>query len=172
MHLNPPTTWSSKFCYPRLVGSFMISQQVFWYPNGMKTITRWINHLGNVSVILGFHMRYINFGNHMNKSLSFRTILTKVTFVTAYVTYLMLDPTCFVLGMTLVTFILAHVLVKCHFGAFVALSRSFGIFCRNRTLQFVKPGSLVFTDLLRLFFFWTVSYIMVLFFATKAHSLR
>jgi hypothetical protein len=64
----------------------------------------------------------------MNESLSFRTILTKVIFVTASVAYLMLDPTCFVLGMPLDTFILAHVLVKCHFGAFVALSRSSVIF--------------------------------------------
>jgi hypothetical protein len=38
-------------------------------------------------------MRYINFDNLMNESLSFRTILTKVTFVTISVAYLMLDPT-------------------------------------------------------------------------------
>jgi hypothetical protein len=66
-------------------------------------------------------MRYINFDNLMNESLSFRTILTKVTFVTASVAYLMLDPTCFILGMPLDTFILPHVLVKCHLEAFVAL---------------------------------------------------
>jgi hypothetical protein len=57
----------------------------------------------------------------MNESLSFRTILTNVTFVTASVAYLMLDPNCFVLGMPLGTFILPHVLVKCHFEVFVAL---------------------------------------------------
>jgi hypothetical protein len=57
----------------------------------------------------------------MNESLSFRTILTKVTFVTPSVTYLMLDPTCFVLEMSLDTLILPHVLVKCHLKAFVAL---------------------------------------------------
>jgi hypothetical protein len=33
----------------------------------------------------------------------------------------MLDPTSFVLGLPLGTFILAHVLVKCHLKAFVAL---------------------------------------------------
>jgi hypothetical protein len=66
-------------------------------------------------------MRYINFDNLINKSLSFRTILTKMTFVTAIVAYLMLDTTCFVLGMPLGTFILPHVLVKCHLEAFVAL---------------------------------------------------
>jgi hypothetical protein len=57
----------------------------------------------------------------MNQSLSFRTIFTKVTFVTASVAYLMLDPTCFLLEMPLGTFILPHVFVKCHLEAFVAL---------------------------------------------------
>jgi hypothetical protein len=52
----------------------------------------------------------------------FRTILTKVTFVTSSVAYLMIDPTCFVLEMPLGTFIFLHVLVKCHLEAFVALS--------------------------------------------------
>jgi hypothetical protein len=108
----------------------------------------------------------------MNESLSFRTILTKVTFVTPSVAYLMLDPTCFVLGMPLDTLILAHVLVKCHFKAFVALFRSSGIFCQNQTLRFGKWDSPVFTNLLELFFSWTVSYIVTFFFATKAHSLR
>ena len=112
MHLNPPTTWSSKFWYPSLVGSFIISQQVFWYPNDTRTMTRWTNHIGIASVILGFHMRYINFDNLMNESLSFRTILTNVTFVTASVACLILDYTCFVLGLPLGTFILAHVHVK------------------------------------------------------------
>jgi hypothetical protein len=82
-------------------------------------------------------MRYINFDNLINESLSFRTILTKVTFVMTSVAYLMLDPTYFVLG----TLILAHVLVKCHFGAFVALSRSSEIFYQNRTLRFAKPDN-------------------------------
>jgi hypothetical protein len=66
-------------------------------------------------------MIYINFDNLMNESLSFTTILTKVTFVTASVAYLMFDPTCFVLRMPLGIFILPHVLVKCHLEAFVAL---------------------------------------------------
>jgi hypothetical protein len=57
----------------------------------------------------------------MNKSLSFRAIITKVTFVTASVASLILDSTCFILGLPLGTFILAHVLVKCHLEAFVAL---------------------------------------------------
>jgi hypothetical protein len=77
-------------------------------------------------------MRY-TIDNHMNESLSFRTILTKVTFVMASVATLMLNSTCFVLGLTLDTFILAQVLVKCYFEAFVALSRSSRIFCQNRT---------------------------------------
>jgi hypothetical protein len=67
----------------------------------------------------------------MNESLSFRAILTKVTFVTASVASLMLDTTCFVLGLPLGTFILTHVLVKCHLEAFIALSRNSGIFYRN-----------------------------------------
>jgi hypothetical protein len=57
----------------------------------------------------------------MNEGLSFRTILTKVTFVMVSVAYLMLDPTCFVLELPLGTFIIAHVLVKCHLEVFVAL---------------------------------------------------
>jgi hypothetical protein len=64
---------------------------------------------------------YIIIDNLMNESLSFRTILTKVTFIMASVTNLMLDSTYFVLGLPLGTFILAHVLVKCHLEAFVAL---------------------------------------------------
>jgi hypothetical protein len=80
-------------------------------------------------------MRYI-IDNLMNESLSFRAILTKVTFVMASVASLMLDSTCFVLGLPLGSFILDHVLVKCHFVAFVALSRSSRIFCRNQTLWF------------------------------------
>jgi hypothetical protein len=109
-------------------------------------------------------MRYINFDNLMNESLSFMTIHTKVTFVTASVAYLMLDPTCFVLGMPLSTFILAHVLIKCHFEGFVALSRSYGIFL-------LKSDNLIFTYLLRLFFSWTVSYTVDFFFAAEAPSL-
>jgi hypothetical protein len=66
-------------------------------------------------------MRYIIIDNLMNECLSFRTILTKVTFVTASVAYLMLDPTCFVIGLPLDTFILTHVLVKCYLDVFVAL---------------------------------------------------
>jgi hypothetical protein len=57
----------------------------------------------------------------MNESLSFRTILTKVIFITVSVAYLMLDSTCFVHGMPLGTFIVPHVLVKCHLEAFVTL---------------------------------------------------
>jgi hypothetical protein len=60
--------------------------------------------------------------------LSFRTILTKVTFVMTSVASLMLDSICFVLGLPLGTFILTHVLVKCHFEAFDTLSRTSGIF--------------------------------------------
>jgi hypothetical protein len=65
----------------------------------------------------------------MNESLSFRAILTKVTFVMASVASLMLDSTCIVLRLPIVTLILVHLLVMCHFKAFVALSRSFAIFC-------------------------------------------
>jgi hypothetical protein len=83
-----------------------------------------------------------------------------------------LDSTFFVLGIPLGTIILAHVLVKCHFEAFIALSRSSGIFCQNRTIRFAKPDPLILTDFLRCFFFWTVSYIMVFFFASKSPSLR
>jgi hypothetical protein len=64
----------------------------------------------------------------MNERLSFRAILTKMNFVTAREASLMLDFTCFVLGVPLGTFILTHVLVKCHFKALVALSRRYGIF--------------------------------------------
>jgi hypothetical protein len=64
---------------------------------------------------------YIIIDNLMNENLSFSTILTKVTFVTASVASLMLDSTCFVLVLPLGTFILAHVLIKCHVEAFVAL---------------------------------------------------
>jgi hypothetical protein len=84
----------------------------------------------------------------MNERLSFRTILTKMTFVVANVASLMLDSTCFILGFPLGTFILAHVLVKCHFKAFVALSRSSRIFCRNQILWFAKLNIPVLTDLL------------------------
>jgi hypothetical protein len=57
----------------------------------------------------------------MNESLSFMAILTKMTFITASIASLMLDSTCFVFALPLGTFILAHVLVKCHLEAFVAL---------------------------------------------------
>jgi hypothetical protein len=83
-----------------------------------------------------------------------------VTFVTAGVASLMLDSTCFVLGSSLGTFILAQVLVKCHFEVFVALSKGSEIFCRNRILRFVKPDSPILIDLFRCFFFWIVNYIM------------
>jgi hypothetical protein len=89
----------------------------------------------------------------MNESLSFRANLTKVTFIMASVASLILDPTCFILGLPLGTFTLAHMLVKCHFEAFVALSRSFAIFYQNRILQFAKPDNLILVDLLRRFFF-------------------
>jgi hypothetical protein len=147
------------------------SQQVFWYPNGTRTITIWTNHLDNASVILGLHIRYI-IDNLINESLSFRVILTEVTFVTAGVASLMLDSTFFVLRLPLDTFILAHVLVKCHFEAFAALSRSSRIFCRNQTIWFIKPDTPVLTDLFWYFFFWTIIYIVAFFFARKAHSLR
>jgi hypothetical protein len=74
-------------------------------------------------------MRYIFIDNLTNKSLSFRTILTKVTFVTISVASLIFDSTCFVLGLSLGTFILTHVFVKCHLEVFVALSKSSKIFC-------------------------------------------
>jgi hypothetical protein len=172
MHLNPLTTWSNKFWYPSLVGFFMMSQRVFWYTNGTRAITRWTNHLDNANVILGFHMRYINLDNLMNESLSFRTILTKVTFVMASVAYFIFDPTWFVLGMPLGTFILPHVLVKCHLETFVTLPWSSKIFWQNRILRFAKPDSPVLKNLLQSFFFWTDSYIVAFFFATKAPSLR
>jgi hypothetical protein len=52
--------------------------------------------------------------------LSFTTILTKVTFVSASVVSLIFDSTYFVLGLPLDTFIFVHVLV-CHLEVFVAL---------------------------------------------------
>jgi hypothetical protein len=67
----------------------------------------------------------------MNESLNFMIVLTKVTFVTASVVNLILDSTCFILRLPLSALILAHVLVKCHFKAFVALSRSSRIFYQN-----------------------------------------
>jgi hypothetical protein len=93
-------------------------------------------------------VRYIIIDSLVNKSLSFWIILTKVTFVTASVASLMLDPTCFILGLSLGTFILAYLLVKCHFEAFIALSRSSEFFCPNRILRFAKPNSSVLTDLI------------------------
>jgi hypothetical protein len=54
-------------------------------------------------------MRYIFIDNLTNKSLSFRTILTKVTFVMTSVASLMFDFTCFINGLSLDTFILDHV---------------------------------------------------------------
>jgi hypothetical protein len=89
---------------------------------------------------LGHKVRYISIDNLMPESLSFSTILTKLTFVTTSVASLMLDSTCFVLGFLLSTFFLAHVLVKCHFEAFVVLSRSSGTFCQNQILRSVKTG--------------------------------
>jgi hypothetical protein len=85
---------------------------------------------------------------------------------------LMLDSTYFISILPLGTFILAYVLVKCHFKAFVALYRSSEIFCWNRILWFAKLDSPVLTDLFWCFFFWTVSYIATFFFITKAASLR
>jgi hypothetical protein len=76
-------------------------------------------------------MKYIIIDNLMNEGLSFRTIFTKVIFVTASVPSLMLDSTYFVLGLPLGTLILSHVPVKCHFEAFVALFRSSRIFCHS-----------------------------------------
>jgi hypothetical protein len=130
-------------------------------------IVRLINHLYSASVIFGSQVRYISLDNLMNERLSFKTILAKMTFVTASVASLMLDSTCFVHELPLGSFILAHMLVKCHFKVFVALSRSSRIFYRNRILQFAKPDCPILTDLLRCFFFCTVSYII-----TKAPSLR
>jgi hypothetical protein len=152
MYLNPPTTWSSKFWYLILVGSFIVSQQVFWYPNATMTITRWANHLYSASVNFGSQVSYIIIDNLMNEGLSFRIILIKVTFVTSSVASLMLDSTWFVLGLPCGTCILTHVLVKCHLEAFVALPWSSEIFYRNRILQFAKPDSPIVTDLLRSFF--------------------
>jgi hypothetical protein len=93
-------------------------------------------------------MRYIIIDNVMNENLRFRTILTKVTFVTTSIASLMLDSTCFVLGLLLGTFILAHVLVMCHLEVFVAQSRSSRVFCQNWTIRFAKPDPPVLTDLL------------------------
>jgi hypothetical protein len=108
----------------------------------------------------------------MNESLGFRALLTKVTFVKTSVASLMLDSTCFFLRLPLDTFNLAHVLIKCHFEVFAALSRSSKIFYQNWTIRFAKLDTLVLTDFLRCFFFWLVSYIVVFFFASKTHSLR
>jgi hypothetical protein len=72
---------------------------------------------------------YIIIDNLMNESLSFRIIFTKMTFVMVSVASLMLDSTCSILGLLIGTFILAHVLVKFHFEAFVALYKNSGIFC-------------------------------------------
>jgi hypothetical protein len=66
-------------------------------------------------------MRYIVIDNLMNENLSFRANLTKVTFVMTSVASLILDSTYFVLVLPLGTFILAHVLVKCHLEVFIAL---------------------------------------------------
>jgi hypothetical protein len=75
-------------------------------------------------------MRYA-IDNLMNESLSFRRILTKVTFAMASIASLMVDSTCFILELPPRFFILAHVLVKCHFEAFVALSINSGFFLPN-----------------------------------------
>jgi hypothetical protein len=76
-----------------------------------------------------------------------------VIFITVSVASLMLDSTCFLLGLSLGTFILAHVLVKCHLEAFVALSKSTEIFYQNWILWFAKSNSPVLTDLPRSLFF-------------------
>jgi hypothetical protein len=98
-------------------------------------------------------MRCIIIDNLMNENLSFRTNHIEVTFVTTSVASLMLDSSCFVLGLPLVTFILAHVPFKYHFEAFIALSRGSGIFCQNQTIRFAKPDHPVLAGLLQCFFF-------------------
>jgi hypothetical protein len=76
-------------------------------------------------------MRYIIIGNLMNESLSFRTILTKVTFFTTSVASLILDPICFIFGFLFDTSTLAHEPLKCHFEAFIALSRDSKFFAKT-----------------------------------------
>jgi hypothetical protein len=85
-------------------------------------------------------MRYIIIDNHMNESLSFRKILTKVTFVT---TSLMLDSTCFVLGLPFGTFILAHVFAKRHFKDFVALPEILEFSVETRLSDFDRHASML-----------------------------
>jgi hypothetical protein len=53
---NPLKAWSRKFWYPNLVGSFTVSQRVFWYTNGMRD---------SANVILGSHKRHIIIDNLM-----------------------------------------------------------------------------------------------------------
>jgi hypothetical protein len=89
----------------------------------------------------------------MNEILSFSIILTKINFVTANVASLIIDSTCFVLGLPFVIFILTHILVKCHLKTFITLSWGSKIFWRNQILRFAKPDSPVLTDLLQSFFF-------------------
>jgi hypothetical protein len=76
MHLKTHITWLSKFWYTNLVGSIMVSQQVFWYTNGTRTNIRWTNHLCSTSIIVESHMMYIIIDNLMNEIFSFKTILT------------------------------------------------------------------------------------------------
>jgi hypothetical protein len=55
------------------------------------------------SFIFGSQVRYINIDNFMNERLSFRTILTKMVFVTTSVASLMLDSIYFVLVLPLLS---------------------------------------------------------------------
>jgi hypothetical protein len=171
MHLNPPITWSSKFWYPSLIGSFMISQQVYWYPNAAMTITWWANHLYSASVNFGSQLSYIIIDNLMNESLSFRTIFTKVTFVTISLASLMLDSTCFV---RIASWYFHSCSCTCQVPpwSLCCTTLMFWNFLPKLDTPICQTGQFGLTDLLRSFFFWTDSYIVAFFFATKAPSLR
>jgi hypothetical protein len=105
-------------------------------------------------------------------SLSFRIILTNVTFVTTSVASLILDSSCFVFGFPFSASTLGHVSLKCCFEVFVALSSGSEIFCRNRIIRFVKLDPQILADLLHCFFFWTCNNFVAFFIASKTPSLR
>jgi hypothetical protein len=139
MHLHAPAILASSFWYPSHVGSFKVSHNRFWDPNGSYASLRWTNHSSSINIILVLpKSRECIIGEFWLRNV---TIWTLITLMSLWPTSV--AKTAFNLSWWGLALVFAHLLLfdlkACCRGLIVLDMHLRCHCCQNRSNWFPKP---------------------------------
>jgi hypothetical protein len=139
MHLHAPAILASSFWYPNHVGSFRVSHNRFWDPNGSYASLRWTNHSGSINIILVIpNPRECIIDEFWLRNVTIWTLITLMSLWPTSVSNTAFDLSCW--GLALV---FAHLLLLnlgTYWRSLIALDMNLRRhYCQNRSNRFPKP---------------------------------